>query len=75
VTGDLGRIGKAPSNPKSPWGPGNVPASGILTSTSSRPSWWNNTPTEGPVTRSASSVWNCCGADKSKHSSTITARP
>jgi hypothetical protein len=60
TTGDLGSDGVAPAAPGSAWGPGKVGVSGSLPSTPSQPSWWSNTPGEGPATRFASSWWNCC---------------
>ncbi len=72
-TGDLGDFGVAPADPASAWGPGKVPTSGALPSTPTKPSWWDDTPGEGPVVRFAESRWNCCGADASKHTSTVTA--
>jgi Domain of unknown function (DUF4157) len=75
ITGDLGDFNVSPSDPKSSWGPGKVPRSGALPSTPTQPSWWTNTPTEGPVNRSASSTWNCCDKDKSKHTNNIKAVP
>jgi uncharacterized protein DUF4157 len=73
VTGDLGRFATPPSTPGSSWAPGNG-VSGSLPSTLSQPSWWNNTPTEGPARRWASSWWNCCG-EESSHFSRIDSNP
>jgi hypothetical protein len=75
TTGDLGDFGTAPADPKSPWGPGKVPNSGALPSTSSEPSWWGNAPVEGPAERGVWASWDCCDADKSKHTYTLTAKP
>lgn len=75
TTGDLGDFNKAPADKSSPWGPGKVPTSGGLPSTPTKPSWWDNSPVEGPTKRSATSIWNCCDADKSKHTSNVTANP
>jgi hypothetical protein len=61
TTGDLGSLAVAPAAAGSAWGPGKVPMSGDLPSTPSEPSWWKNSPTEGPAQRWASSWWNCCG--------------
>jgi len=77
VTGDLGGFDTNPSDPASPWRPGRsggVPRSGGLPSVASKPSWWDNAPTEGPVRRWASSWWNCCG-DASSHFSRVDADP
>jgi len=74
VTGDLGRDGVPPASPGSSWGPGNAPASQSLPSTLTQPSWWNDTPTEGPARRWASSWWNCCG-DASSNFSRIDSNP
>jgi len=74
VTGDLGGFGVAPAASGSAWGPGKAPMSGALPSTLSKPSWWDNTPTEGPARRWASSWWNCCG-EESKHFSRIDSNP
>jgi hypothetical protein len=59
ATGDLGDFGVAPATSNG-WGPGLVSTSGSLPSTSSEPSWWNNTPVEGTTTRNAISQWDCC---------------
>ncbi|MEV0293903.1 DUF4157 domain-containing protein [Nocardia sp. NPDC050710] len=75
VTGDLGDFNVAPADPSSAWGPGKVRTSGALPSTPTEPSWWSKKPTEGPATRSASSEWDCCGTDASKHMSTVKATP
>jgi hypothetical protein len=74
-TGDLGDFEKAPADPKSDWGPGKVPISGALPSTAKKPKWWDDTPIEGPVDRSATSVWECCDPDPKKHTSTVTVKP
>jgi len=74
VTGDIGRFGAAPADPSSPWGPGKVPRSGQVTSTPSKPSWWDNTPGEGPASRWASSWWNCCG-DAANQRNVIDSNP
>ena len=74
VTGDLGGFGTSPATPNGGWGPGNATPSGALPSTLTKPSWWNDTPTEGPARRWASSWWNCCG-DASSHFSKIDANP
>lgn len=73
VTGDLGKDGVAPASPNGGWGPGNVPITGDLPSTSTPPPWWGNAPTEGPVTRQAYSAWRCCG-DK-RDFNVVRARP
>lgn len=75
TTGDLGDFGKAPADPKSPWGPGKVPNSGALPSTPTEPSWWSGASVEGPATRGVWASWNCCDADKTKHSYDLTAKP
>jgi hypothetical protein len=75
TTGDLGDFGKAPANPKSPWGPGRVPNSGALPSTPSKPPWWSSAPVEGPAEREVWASWSCCGADKSKHSYDLKVKP
>jgi len=75
TTGDLGDFGVAPASSSSAWGPGKVSTSGALPSTPTKPSWWDGTPVEGPVDREATSVWNCCDSDASKHTSTVTAKP
>lgn len=77
TTGDLGDFGRAPAGATSTtkWGPGKVALSGALPSTASKPSWWDGAAVEGPVDREAGSVWNCCDADASKHTSTVTAKP
>jgi hypothetical protein len=74
TTGDLGDFGVAPATSNG-WGPGKVARAGDLPSTPNEPSWWGNTPTEGPVTREARSEWNCCDADKKKQSSKSSAKP
>ncbi len=77
VTGDLGGFDTAPADPTSPWRPGRsggVRLSGGLPSVGSEPSWWSNTPTEGPVMRWATSWWNCCG-DASSNFSRVDANP
>jgi hypothetical protein len=74
VTGDLGSDGVAPSSPNGGWGPGNAPPSQSLPSTLTQPSWWNDTPTEGPVNRWASAWWNCCG-DPADHFSRSDSNP
>jgi hypothetical protein len=61
ATGDLGSMGTPSSDPGSDWAPGKAPPSGDQPSTWSEPSWWKNTPTEGPAQRWASAWWNCCG--------------
>ena len=61
TTGDLGDFGTAPAAAGSSWGPGREPMSGALPSTTTQPSWWNDTPTDGPAMRWANSWWNCCG--------------
>lgn len=71
TTGDLGDFGVAPATPNG-WGPGLVSTSGSLPSTASEPSWWNNTPVEGPATRNAISQWDCCS---SPNSSNVTSTP
>ena len=60
VTGDLGSLNTAPATPSGGWGPGAVSQSGSLPSTSTRPSWWSSSPTEGPGRRSAYAGWRCC---------------
>ncbi len=75
TTGDLGVDNKAPADPKSPWGPGKVPNSGALPSTPKEPSWWSGTPVEGPANRGAWASWNCCDADKKKHSFDLKTKP
>lgn len=64
VTGDLGSFSTAPATPSGGWGPGAVSQSGILPSTSARPSWWSSSPTEGPGRRSAYAGWRCCPTGK-----------
>jgi hypothetical protein len=54
---------------------GKVPESGDLPSTDVQPTWWNNTPVEGPAVRSATAGWNCCDADETKHTTNVTASP
>lgn len=73
VTGDLGSFNTAPATARGGWGPGSVSQSGSLPSTSTRPSWWSSSPTEGPATRSAYAGWRCCG-DASDYN-TIVATP
>jgi hypothetical protein len=73
VTGDLGKDGVAPASPNGGWGPGSVPITGDLPSTKTPPSWWSNTPTEGPETRQAYSAWRCCG--DSRDFNVVKARP
>jgi hypothetical protein len=63
TTGDLGRDNVAPATPNGGWGPGAVPITGSLPSTSTLPPWWGGTPTEGPGTRFAQSSWDCCVTD------------
>jgi hypothetical protein len=75
TTGDLGDFAKAPADPASAWGPGKVPNSGALPSTPSKPSWWSNTPIEGPAEREVLAQWNCCDTDKSKHTYNLTVKP
>jgi hypothetical protein len=75
TTGDLGDFGKAPTDPKSPWGPGKVPISGALPSTSSSPSWWSSGPTEGPASRGVWASWDCCDADPAKQTHDLTVKP
>lgn len=75
TTGDLGDFGKAPADPKSPWGPGKVSTSGALPSTPSEPSWWGGASVEGPADRGVWASWNCCDADKTKHSSDLKTKP
>jgi hypothetical protein len=72
TTGDLGDLGTAPSTPNG-WGPGKEPRSHLLPSTKSQPSWWTNTPIEGPATRVASSSWRCCPTGSNYN--VITATP
>ena len=74
VTGDLGSDGVPPATSGSSWGPGNAPPSQSLPSTLTKPSWWDNTPAEGPASRWASSWWNCCG-EESSHFSRIDSNP
>lgn len=54
---------------------GKVPEAGDLPSTYSKPTWWDNTPVEGPKERSASVSWNCCDADETKHTTDVKANP
>jgi hypothetical protein len=75
TTCDLGDFGTAPADPKSPWGTGKVPNSGALPSTPSKPAWWDNTPAEGPAQRGVWASWDCCDADKTKHTSNVTSKP
>lgn len=75
VTGDLGKDNTPSSDPASPWGPGRVPLSQSLPSTPTRPGWWGSTPTEGPGSRQAISIWDCCNADPARHVSDVTAQP
>jgi hypothetical protein len=75
TTGDLGDFGTAPADPHSDWGPGKVPSAGALPSTAKKPSWWDTTPVEGPASRRATSKWDCCDADASKHTNDVTAEP
>lgn len=72
TTGDLGGFSTAPATTGNGWGPGMVPRSGIVPSTASQPSWWTNSPAEGPVTRNAISQWDCCSTP---NTSTVTANP
>jgi hypothetical protein len=77
VTGDLGREGVVSSDPNISWRPGNnggVRLSGWLPSTTTIPTWWNNS-MEGPVNRYANSDWSCCGSDGQRHWSISTANP
>ena len=75
ITGDLGTDGIPPAGGANPgWGPGNAPPSGALPSTLTMPSWWGNSH-EGPMTREARSVWDCCDADPAKHTNSVTATP
>lgn len=73
VTGDLGSFSTAPATATGGWGPGAVSQSGILPSTSTRPSWWSSSPTEGSATRSAYAGWRCCG--DARDYNTIVATP
>jgi hypothetical protein len=75
TTGDLGDFGKAPAAGTSVWGPGKVPTSGALPSTPKKPPWWDKTPVEGPADRLATSQWDCCDADATKHTNSVTATP
>lgn len=64
VTGDLGSANQAPAtgSPNSgTWGPSMVAATGGLTGSNTRPSWWGSAPTEGPATRRLAVSWRCCG--------------
>ncbi len=64
VTGDLGSANQAPEtgSPNSgTWGPSMVAATGGLTGSNTRPSWWSSAPTEGPATRKLAVSWRCCG--------------
>ncbi len=63
-TGDLGRAGEAPRDPRSKWGPGKVPDSGILPSTYDRPDWWSKSPVEGPRSHFMVNWWCCCPGKK-----------
>ena len=75
TTGDLGDFNTAPVDPKSPWGPGKVPSSGALPSTASEPSWWSTSPLDGPADRGVWASWNCCDADKAKHTFDLKTKP
>jgi hypothetical protein len=75
TTGDLGVDSVAPADPKSDWGPGKVPNSGALPSTSTEPSWWAGTSVEGPANRGVWASWNCCDADKTKHTFGLISTP
>jgi hypothetical protein len=79
VTGDLGRENVLSSDPAiaSVWKPGTkggVAQAGWLPSTRSEPSWWGNS-LDGPEKRWASTWWNCCDSDESKHWSQSDASP
>ncbi|WNG46846.1 DUF4157 domain-containing protein [Archangium minus] len=54
---------------------GKVPEAGGLPSTDIQPSWWNNTPVEGPKTREVNVSWNCCDPDEAKHKTEVSATP
>jgi hypothetical protein len=54
---------------------GNVPEAADLPSTYTPPTWWNNTPVEGPEERSVKVSWSCCDEDKTKHTTNVTANP
>ena len=54
---------------------GKVAESGDLPSTDVQPTWWNYAPVEGPAGRGVSVWWNCCDADKTKHTTHVTATP
>jgi len=56
VTGNLGNF-----TADGTWKRGGEPQSGSLPSTHTKPTWWDDTPTEGPASRSAQSAWSCCG--------------
>jgi len=70
ITGDLGRSGKNPTDPKSPWRieqtygmDTNCPASpGELPSVGSKPKWWDDkhVKEEKHATRYITSRWCCC---------------
>jgi hypothetical protein len=69
VTGNLGDLHVAGTAPG--WAPGGEPQSGPLPSTHTEPTWWSGAPTEGPVSRSAQSLWNCCGDPSAQYSNTF----
>ena len=60
TTGDLGDLNTPPSTPNGGWGPGVAEGSGILPSTKTKPQWWDDTPVEGPASRSTEAWWDCC---------------
>lgn len=73
VTGDLGTYKTAPATAGGGWAPNASGQSGILPSTLTKPSWWSNTPTDGPKKRFAVASWRCCG--KSNDFNDIKADP
>jgi RHS repeat-associated protein len=61
-TGDLGDFNKKPKKPNDGWGPGAMPWSGALPSTTQKPKWWDK-PSDGGEksgTRDAGAEWDCC---------------
>ena len=52
-----------------------MPTSGVLPSTATKPSWWDDASVEKTAVRQARSEWNCCDADAKKHTSRVTAYP
>jgi len=60
VTGNLGAKNQPPPTPIGGWGiPRRSPAGG-LPMTQTKPSWWDNTPEEGPAYHRTWASWDCC---------------